>query len=83
MVEVTGFNILDSQILGAVVLIDSNGRICTEDIWNIDVIDLHILDNAKEKRLAWKKLILLYKFVISSIQFIIAVFNDNQVSSCS
>ena len=61
MVEVTGFNILDSQTLSALALIDNNDHMCIEDIQNIDVVNLHILDNVREKRLVWKKSILLCK----------------------
>ena len=52
MIEVTGFNVFpDSQILGVLVLVDSNGRICTVDICNIDVVDQCNLDNIRGRRL--------------------------------
>ena len=59
MVEVTGFNVLlDSQILGVLVLVDSNGHICIVDIHSIDVVDQYILDNVGGRRLVWRKLTL-------------------------
>ena len=61
MVEVTGFNILDSQTLGVLVLIDSSDHICIVDIQSIDVIDCCILDNVGGRRLVWRTSILLYK----------------------
>ena len=60
MVEVTNFNntYQDSQILGVSVLVDSSDRKCTGDIHSTDVIDRCILDNAREKRLVWRRLTL-------------------------
>ena len=47
MVEVTGFNVLDNQTLGALVLICNSGCRYIEDIQNICMFNLCILDNAK------------------------------------
>ena len=47
MVEVTSFNVLDNQILGASVLNNNNGCRYIEDIQNICVFSLCILDNVK------------------------------------
>ena len=51
MVEVTGFNFLDSWTLGVPVLVGSSDHICIEDIQNIDVVDRCILDNVEGMRL--------------------------------
>ena len=56
MIEVTGFNVLlDSWILGVLVLVDSNGHICIVDIHNIGVIDQYILDNVGGRKLVWRR----------------------------
>ena len=57
MVEVTDFNntYQDSQILGVSVLVDSSDHKYIVDIHSIDVVDRCILDNARGKRLVWRR----------------------------
>ena len=51
MVEVTSLKLWYNQILGVLVLIDSNDHRCIEDIWNIDVFGLYTLDSVGKMRL--------------------------------
>ena len=57
MVEVTDFNntYQDSRILNVSVLISGSDRKCTVDIHSTDVVDRRILDNARGKRLVWRR----------------------------
>ena len=59
VVEVTDFKLWYNQILGVLVLIDSNDHRCIGDIQSIDVFGPYTLDNVGETRLEWKRLILL------------------------
>ena len=61
MVEVTSFNVVDNQTLNALALVGNSDCIYIEGIQSIDVFGLDILDSVEERRLVWRRLILLSK----------------------